>query len=115
MIKIAVPNKGSLSDAAQSILKEAGYKTRGYSKALAVADTEHDIEFFFLRPKDIAIYVANGQLDLGITGRDLAADSRAAVDEVSLESALRRLIRTWCAITWRSAVSTRKLSAWMVR
>lgn len=82
MIKIAVPNKGSLSDAAQSILKEAGYKTRGYSKALAVADTEHDIEFFFLRPKDIAIYVANGQLDLGITGRDLAADSRAAVDEV---------------------------------
>lgn len=82
MIKIAIPNKGSLSETAQSILKEAGYKTRGYSKALAVADTEHDIEFFFLRPKDIPIYVANGQLDLGITGRDLAADSRAAIDEV---------------------------------
>lgn len=47
MIKIAIPNKGSLSETAQSILKEAGYKTRGYSKALAVADTEHDIEFFF--------------------------------------------------------------------
>ena len=35
-----------------------------------------------MRPKDIAIYVANGQLDLGITGRDLARDSRAEVDEV---------------------------------
>ncbi|GAB2515003.1 ATP phosphoribosyltransferase [Corynebacterium atrinae] len=82
MIKIAVPNKGSLSEAAVEILAEAGYKGRGDSKALAVFDTSNDVEFYFLRPKDIAIYVAAGMLDLGITGRDLARDSRAEVQEV---------------------------------
>ena len=82
MIKIAVPNKGSLSEAATEILKEAGYKGRGISKALNIVDEANDVEFFFLRPKDIAIYVAGGQLDLGITGRDLAKDSRAEVEEV---------------------------------
>ena len=82
MIKIAVPNKGSLSEAASEILKEAGYKGRGISKALNIVDEANDVEFFFLRPKDIAIYVAGGHLDLGITGRDLAKDSRAEVEEV---------------------------------
>lgn len=82
MIKIAVPNKGSLSEAATEILKEAGYKGRGISKALNIVDEANDVEFFFLRPKDIAIYVAGGHLDLGITGRDLAMDSRADVEEV---------------------------------
>ncbi|AKK05938.1 ATP phosphoribosyltransferase [Corynebacterium mustelae] len=82
MLKVAVPNKGSLSEAAVEILKEAGYSTRGDSKALTVEDKTNNVEFFFLRPKDIAIYVANGQLDLGITGRDLAADSLAEVQEV---------------------------------
>lgn len=82
MIKIAVPNKGSLSEAAQEILSEAGYKSRGNTKALNIVDKDNDVEFFFLRPKDIAIYVANGVLDIGITGRDLAADSRAEVDEL---------------------------------
>ena len=82
MIKIAVPNKGSLSEAAVEILSEAGYKGRGDTKALAVYDKANDVEFFFLRPKDIAIYVAAGMLDLGITGRDLARDSRAEVQEV---------------------------------
>lgn len=82
MIKIAVPNKGALSEHALGVLKEAGYKGRGMTKALNVVDEDNGVEFFFLRPKDIAIYVAQGHLDLGITGRDLAADSRADVDEV---------------------------------
>ncbi len=82
MLKIAVPNKGSLSERAMEILNEAGYAGRGDSKSLNVLDTDNEVEFFFLRPKDIAIYVAGGQLDLGITGRDLALDSRADVREV---------------------------------
>ena len=82
MIRIAVPNKGSLSEAAMEVLAEAGYKGRGMHKSLNIVDEVNDVEFFFLRPKDIAIYVASGVLDLGITGRDLAADSRAEVDEV---------------------------------
>lgn len=82
MIKIAVPNKGSLSEAAIEILAEAGYKGRGHNKALSIVDEANDVEFFFLRPKDIAIYVAQGVLDLGITGRDLARDSKAKFNEV---------------------------------
>ncbi|VEJ65555.1 ATP phosphoribosyltransferase [Corynebacterium diphtheriae] len=82
MLKIAIPNKGSLSEAAVEILAEAGYAGRGESKTLNVYDKTNDVEFFFLRPKDIAIYVAGGQLDLGITGRDLATDSHANVEEV---------------------------------
>ena len=81
MIKIAVPNKGSLSEMAVKILSEAGYKSRGMTKALNIVDEANGVEFFFLRPKDIAIYVAKGLLDLGITGRDLAADSRVKVQE----------------------------------
>lgn len=82
MIKIAVPNKGSLSESALEILKEAGYKGRGHNRSLNVVDEDNGVEFFFLRPKDIAIYVAQGVLDLGITGRDLAQDSRAKFNEV---------------------------------
>ncbi|KQB85588.1 ATP phosphoribosyltransferase [Corynebacterium oculi] len=82
MMRIAVPNKGALADVAATILKEAGYASRRDSKALNVIDRTNNVEFFFLRPKDIAIYVASGELDLGITGRDLAADSQAEVVEV---------------------------------
>ncbi|AKK03153.1 ATP phosphoribosyltransferase [Corynebacterium epidermidicanis] len=82
MLKVAVPNKGALSDATVEILKEAGYAQRGDTKALTVLDEANGVEFFFLRPKDIAIYVAKGHLDLGITGRDLAGDAKAKVSEV---------------------------------
>ena len=82
MLKIAVPNKGSLNETAQEILREAGYKSRSDSKTLTVLDKTNNVEFYYLRPKDIAIYVAGGLLDLGITGRDLARDSLADVTEV---------------------------------
>ncbi|OZD10246.1 ATP phosphoribosyltransferase [Rhodococcus sp. 06-235-1A] len=81
MLRVAVPNKGALSESAAEILSEAGYRRRSDSKDLTVLDPANGVEFFFLRPKDIAIYVGSGQLDLGITGRDLALDSGAAVEE----------------------------------
>ena len=81
MLRVAVPNKGALSEAAGTVLAEAGYRKRSDAKDLTVLDTANDVEFFFLRPKDIAIYVGQGTLDLGITGRDLASDSGAMVDE----------------------------------
>ncbi|GGC58290.1 ATP phosphoribosyltransferase [Hoyosella rhizosphaerae] len=81
MLRVAVPNKGALSEAAAEILSEAGYRTRSDSKDLTVLDPANQVEFFFLRPKDIAIYVGSGELDLGITGRDLAADSGAPIRE----------------------------------
>ena len=83
MLKVAVPNKGTLSEPAASMLREAGYRQRNDSRDLSVLDVANDVEFYFLRPKDIAVYVGSGELDLGITGRDLAADSGAPVTELA--------------------------------
>ena len=83
MLRVALPNKGALSESASEMLSEAGYRRRHEgSKDLTLIDPDNDVEFFFLRPKDIAVYVGSGRLDLGITGRDLAADSMAEVNEV---------------------------------
>jgi ATP phosphoribosyltransferase len=81
MLRVAVPNKGTLSEPATEMLREAGYRQRHDARDLTVIDSTNDVEFFFLRPKDIAIYVGSGELDLGITGRDLTADSGAPVVE----------------------------------
>jgi ATP phosphoribosyltransferase len=81
MLRVAVPNKGALAAAASEMLGEAGYRQRHEPRDLTVLDPTNEVEFFFLRPKDIAIYVGSGELDLGITGRDLALDSGAPVAE----------------------------------
>ncbi len=82
MLRIAIPNKGALSETSVKLLKEAGYKVKRQSRELIVYDKKNDIEFVFLRPRDIAVYVANGVLDLGITGRDLTFDSKATAVEL---------------------------------
>jgi len=82
LLRIAVPNKGSLSLSASEILREAGYRQRDDSKQLTLTDTENGVEFFYLRPRDIALYVGEGTLDVGVTGRDLLRDSGAKADEV---------------------------------
>ena len=82
MLRIAVPNKGSLSQAASEMLREAGYRQRDDAKRLSLIDDENGVEFFYLRPRDIALYVGHGTLDIGITGRDLLRDSGAEADEV---------------------------------
>nr|WP_205708701.1 ATP phosphoribosyltransferase [Kineococcus siccus] len=81
-MRIAVPNKGSLSEAASAMLREAGYSQRRESRELILDDPDNSAQFVFLRPRDIALYVGSGTLDCGITGRDLLLDSRAPADEV---------------------------------
>jgi ATP phosphoribosyltransferase len=81
MLRVAMPNKGTLSEPAAEILSEAGYRRRTDPKDLTVIDPVNGVEFFFLRPKDIAVYVGSGQLDFGVTGRDLAQESEAPVRE----------------------------------
>ena len=83
MLRVAVPNKGILSDTAILMLKEAGYATRRDPKDLHLVDTENNIEFFYLRPRDIATYVGEGSLDAGFTGLDLLLDSRSMADSVA--------------------------------
>ncbi|MBN9152656.1 MAG: ATP phosphoribosyltransferase [Microbacterium sp.] len=82
MLRIAVPNKGSLADTASEMLAEAGYTGRRDPKDLHVIDPQNDVEFFYLRPRDIATYVGSGALDVGITGRDLLLDARGRAREI---------------------------------
>ncbi|WP_282687847.1 MULTISPECIES: ATP phosphoribosyltransferase [unclassified Streptomyces] len=82
MLRIAVPNKGAISGPAMAMLHEAGYRQRKESKELVLVDPTNEVEFFYLRPRDIAIYVSSGKLDIGITGRDLLLDSGADAEEI---------------------------------
>ncbi len=82
MLQIALPNKGVLSEDAVQLVRDAGYHCKRERRSLSIRDTDNGIEFLFLRPRDIAIYVSRGILDLGITGRDLSIVSRAEVEEV---------------------------------
>lgn len=85
MLRIAVPNKGSLSVPASDMLREAGYRQRRDTRELVLADPDNGAEFFFLRPRDVAVYVGSGTVDVGITGRDLLLDSGAdAVEHLPL-------------------------------
>ena len=81
LLRIAIPNKGSLSVAASDMLREAGYRQRSDSKELTLLDVDNGVEFFYLRPRDIALYVGEGTLDIGITGRDLLMDSGSKAEE----------------------------------
>ncbi|WP_217132587.1 ATP phosphoribosyltransferase [Leucobacter chinensis] len=83
MLRVAIPNKGSLSEIAAQMLAEAGYNGRRDSRTLVSADERNGVEFFYLRPRDIATYVASGALDVGITGRDLLRDSGAGAYEIA--------------------------------
>ncbi|WP_328295937.1 ATP phosphoribosyltransferase [Kineococcus sp. NBC_00420] len=82
MLRIAVPNKGSLAEAASAMLREAGYNQRREAKELILDDPDNSAQFVFLRPRDIALYVGSGTLDVGITGRDLLLDSHAPASEI---------------------------------
>ena len=81
-MRIAVPNKGSLSEPTVEMLRESGYRVRRDSKELVVADPDNGVEFFYLRPRDVALYVGRGQVDAGVTGRDLLLDSGSTAGEV---------------------------------
>lgn len=82
MLRVAVPNKGALSEEASGMLREAGYTQRRDHRELVLVDAANEVEFFFLRPRDIAVYVGAGTLDVGVTGRDLMLDSGADAEEV---------------------------------
>ncbi len=81
MIRIALPNKGALSEEAVTLVRAAGYRCRRSGRELTILDAENEVEFVFLRPRDIAVYVGQGVLDLGLTGRDLNADSEVPAFE----------------------------------
>jgi ATP phosphoribosyltransferase len=82
MLRVALPNKGTLAEPASTMMREAGYRQRSDSRDLSAPDDENGVEFYYLRPKDIATYVGNGDLNLGITGHDLMSESGSPVKEM---------------------------------
>jgi ATP phosphoribosyltransferase len=82
LLRIAIPNKGQLSDPTQKLLREAGYLRSHHPRDLVVSDPENDVEFFFLRPRDVATYVGAGTLDFGITGKDLLIASKSTAASI---------------------------------
>jgi ATP phosphoribosyltransferase len=82
MLRVAVPNKGSLAQVAIATLTEAGYRQRTDDRDLIISDPDNGVEFYYLRPRDIAVYVGSGELEAGITGRDLLIDSGASASEI---------------------------------
>ena len=74
MIKVALPNKGQLFEPTMDILAACGYKVSKSLRSLSTLDNDNQVEFYFLRPGDIPMYVANGILDAGITGMDFVAE-----------------------------------------
>jgi ATP phosphoribosyltransferase len=82
MLRIAIPNKGALHEETVSLVKEAGYSCKPTGRELVIPDEKNGVEFFFLRPRDIAVYVGTGLLELGITGRDLAHDAEISTEEL---------------------------------
>jgi ATP phosphoribosyltransferase len=82
MLRVALPNKGTLAEPAATMMREAGYRQRSDARDLSIADEENDIEFFYLRPKDIATYVGSGDLHLGVTGADLKEESGSQVQSL---------------------------------
>ena len=125
MLRVALPNKGTLAEPAATMMREAGYRQRSDPRDLSIADEENDIEFFYLRPKDIATYVGSGDLQLGVTGADLKEESGsqvqsllelgfgaskfryAALDDGEIKtvedleaSGSPPRTRAWCARTW---------------
>ena len=83
MLRVALPNKGQLAEPAREMLREAGYLRSSAARDLVIQDPDNDVEFFFLRPKDIAVYVGEGTLDVGVTGRDMLLDSGADAEELA--------------------------------
>ena len=92
MLRVAVPNKGALSEPAAAMLDESGYRQRRSTKDLAVYDPDSDTEFFYLRPRDIAVYVAAGTLDVGITGRDMLLETAPAEGEERTAEEISQLL-----------------------
>lgn len=74
MTKVALPNKGVLFEPTIELLASCGYKVSKTMSSLSSFDAENGIEFYFLRPGDIPVYLSNGILDAGITGKDFVAE-----------------------------------------
>ncbi|MBI5159010.1 ATP phosphoribosyltransferase [Candidatus Micrarchaeota archaeon] len=83
MIRIAVPNKGRLSEPSLELMAKAGMKVKDSGdKKLYAKTSDANVEVVFARAEDIPRYVETGAVEFGITGSDLVAEEKAKVDVI---------------------------------
>ena len=73
-LRLAVPNKGRLSEPSVDLLRSAGLDFELSERRLSALVTNADLELLFVRTEDVAEYVADGLVELGLTGADLVAE-----------------------------------------
>lgn len=82
MLRIALPNKGRLSDDTRDLFRDAGLDLRSVGERALVAALGDSFEAIFVRSQDIPEFVADGAADAGVTGADLVAESGRDVSEL---------------------------------
>jgi len=75
MLRIALPNKGRLSDETRELFEDAGLPVRARGDRALTASLGGEFEAIFVRAQDIPEFVADGAADAGVTGWDLVCES----------------------------------------
>jgi ATP phosphoribosyltransferase len=92
-LRIALPNKGRLTDDVRALFADAGLELRAAGERALVASLGGDFEAIFVRAQDIPEFVADGAADAGVTGWDLVQESERELESVlDLEFGRCRLV-----------------------
>ncbi|HSP79905.1 MAG TPA: ATP phosphoribosyltransferase [Myxococcaceae bacterium] len=93
MLKIALPNKGRLSEEVRELFNDAGLKVRVRGERALTASLGGEFEAIFVRAQDIPEFVADGAADAGVTGWDLVCESGRELEHLmDLEFGRCRLV-----------------------
>ena len=79
LLRLGLPSKGRLAEVSAQLVAEAGLAFRRSERSLFARCRDMPVEMIFLRTDDIPVLVAEGAIDLGVTGADLVAESGATV------------------------------------
>src|SRR3954465_8656743 len=93
MLKIALPNKGRLSEETRELFNDAGLEVRSSGERALTASLGGEFEAIFVRAQDIPEFVADGAADAGVTGFDLVNESGRPLESLlDLEFGRCRLV-----------------------
>ena len=84
MLNIALP-KGRLGEQVYGLFARAGFECPAVlenSRKLIFENAETGVRYFWVKPSDVAIYVARGAADIGVAGKDILLEYRPDVYEL---------------------------------
>ena len=82
VLRLGFP-KGSLQDAMATLFERAGYRMRFSDRSYYPSIDDPEIECVLIRAQEVARYVHQGVLDVGITGKDWIEENGADVIELA--------------------------------